>query len=238
MTPAVVVDVGNTSIKWGRCAKDGIAGMATLSPDDPVAWEKQIRSWELETLSRNLGLAAPLIWVVTGVNPERCRRLAGWLRHNGQDVREIESSRILPLRIEVEHPEKVGMDRLFDAIAANAYRQPQAPAIIVDAGSAVTVDFVDETGVFRGGAIMPGLRLMAEALHDYTSLLPRIEVPRTVPSVPGTSTAAAMQAGVYWGVIGGIRALLAEYKTRSDLYLTGGDGPFLAPALGLKCWPR
>lgn len=234
MTPDVVVDVGNTRIKWGRCARDGVAAMASLPPDDWVAWEKQIRDWWL-------GVDTPFNWVVTGVHPEVRKRLVGWLRQRGIKVRVIDSARQLPLRVLVEHPEKVGMDRLFDAVAANAHRRPDAPAVIVDAGSAVTVDLVDEGGAFRGGAIMPGLRLMAEALHDYTSLLPRIEVPQTLPSVPGTSTTAAMQAGVFWAVVGGIRALLREYEAKwekPDIFLTGGDAPLLAPALDLKCWPE
>ena len=82
---------------------------------------------------------------------------------------------------------------------------------------------------------------MAEALHDYTSLLPRIDMPRAIPAVPGTCTRTAMQAGVTWAVIGGIRALLREYESQwrePDVFLTGGDAPLLAPALDLECWPE
>jgi type III pantothenate kinase len=215
--------------------------MVTLPPDDWVAWEKQLAAWGLAWPFRGWELTSPPFWVVTGVHPERRVRLVGWLRQSGQEVRVIESSKELPLRVQLEHPNKAGMDRLLDAVAANARRHRGRAAVIVDAGSAVTVDLVDKTGGFRGGAIMPGLRLMAEALHDYTSLLPRIEVPHTAPAVPGTSTTTAMQAGVFWSVVGGIRALLREYEVachEPDVFLTGGDAPLLAPALGLECWPE
>ena len=76
--------------------------------------------------------------------------------------------------------------------------------MLVDAGSAVTVDWLDETHAFRGGAIFPGLRLMAEALHDYTALLPRVTIAVPVPELPGPSTVPAMQAGIFWAVVGGI----------------------------------
>ena len=82
----------------------------------------------------------------------------------------------MPLEVELEHPDKVGIDRLLNAVAANRRRQEHVAAILVDAGSAVTVDYLDGNGVFRGGAIFPGFRLMARALHDYTALLPIVDI--------------------------------------------------------------
>ncbi|HKI36773.1 MAG TPA: type III pantothenate kinase [Gemmataceae bacterium] len=232
MKPDVVVDVGNTRIKWGRCSADAVVAVASLPPDEPAAWEEQVRAW---------GLSSPASWVVTGVHPPRCEKLVGWLRQRGDDVRVIDSARQLPLQVLVEHPDRVGIDRLLNAVAANAHKSPECPAVIVDAGSAVTVDLVDQTGAFRGGAIMPGLRLMAHALHDHTALLPRIEVPREAPALPGTSTAAAVAAGVFYAWAGGVSTLVHDYMADweyPDVFLTGGDGPLLASALDLTCWPE
>ena len=94
-------------------------------------------------------------------------------------MRVLQYAGELPLRVELEKPDHVGIDRLLDAVAVNSRRAPGVPAVIIDAGSAVTVDLVDGAGAFRGGAILPGLRLMAKSLHDYTALLPLIELPRT-----------------------------------------------------------
>jgi type III pantothenate kinase len=85
---------------------------------------------------------------------------------------------------------------------------------------------------------------MAQSLHDYTALLPLIDVPRTMPPLPGKNTPSAMEAGVFWAVVGGIRALIEEYSALAtadpQIFLTGGDSPLLRPALrgNVVLWPE
>jgi type III pantothenate kinase len=236
MTPAVVVDVGNTRLKWGRCREGAVAAVASLPPDDREAWASQADEWLTPQ---------PDNWAVAGVHPQRRDAFVDWVYEcSGDAVVIIDDPAQLPLRVLLEHPEWVGIDRLLDAVAANSRRRPGAPAILIDAGSAVTVDLVDEAGAFRGGAILPGLRLMAQSLHDYTALLPLIDVPRAVPSLPGASTRAALEAGIFWAVAGGISALIERYAAAApalpEIYLTGGDAPLLRPALRGKVvvWPE
>jgi type III pantothenate kinase len=227
MTPDVVADVGNTRIKWGRCSPAAVLDTASLPPDDAAAWQAQREQW---------GLPRPLVWTVTGVHPPRRGALADWLRQRGDRVIVLDDPAQLPLRVTLERPDHVGIDRLVDAVAANTRRAPDTPAVIIDAGSAVTVDWLDPSGAFAGGAILPGLRLMAQALHDHTALLPLIEVPRQAPAPVGTSTPAAMESGIFWAVAGGVRALVLEMAGRSprppEVYLTGGDAPALHAVLG------
>ena len=105
------------------------------------------------------------------------------------------------------------------------------------------MDWLDEAGAFRGGAIFPGLRLMCKSLNDYTALLPLIEVRTSTPILPGASTPAGMEAGVLGAVVGGIRALAdqlaAQAKTAPARFLTGGDAALLHLALGpeFTFWP-
>ena len=237
MKPSIVVDVGNTRIKWGRFLDS--AQMASLPPEDRAAWQKQLDQWKLQ---------GPLSWAICGVHPRRRDYLADWARQRGDQVWMLEDWRCLPLTVRVEHPEWVGIDRLLNAVAAKAHLQQTPatqgkPAVIVDAGSAVTVDWLDETGAFGGGAIFPGLRLMANALHDYTALLPLIEVRPPVPRLPATSTPTAMEAGIYWAVVGGIRALTDQLAAHAGampaLFVTGGDAALLKPALeaAVILWP-
>lgn len=228
MTPGVVVDVGNSRIKWGRCVLGAVAEIVSLSPDDPAAWEKQAGRW---------GVAGPVgSWVVTSVNPSHCDRLVAWIEQQGGTVRLLAEARELPLRVLLEKPDHVGIDRLLDAVAANARRPPDVPAAVIDAGSAITVDWVDAAGAFCGGAILPGLRLMALALHQHTAFLPLIPNPKGVPPAPGTSTPAAMELGVFWSAVGGVLAVLDAYRRRFDaepaVFLTGGDAAALHSALG------
>jgi type III pantothenate kinase len=122
-------------------------------------------------------------------------------------------------------------------------RTNHEPVIIIDAGSAVTVDLVDEEGAFQGGAILPGMRVMANGLHSYTALLPQIETPAKPPDVLGTSTIAAMEAGIFWSVAGGIEKLIEqisrELRGPPRVFLTGGDAPLLRTVLqsDVELWP-
>ena len=113
----------------------------------------------------------------------------------------------------------VGIDRLLAAVAANRLRNPKRPAVIVDLGTAITVDLVDAEGVFRGGAILPGIAISARAMHDYTDLLPHIPMAELEEPPPalGRATVPAMRSGLYWGAVGAVRELierLAEQDRR------------------------
>ena len=102
----------------------------------------------------------------------------------------------------------------------NSRRRPDTPAVIVDAGSAVTVDYVDERGVFRGGAILPGLRLMAQALHDYTALLPVVTIDGEA-AMPGATTTEAIKAGVFAAVLGGVERLVFHLVSAGRCVIPG-----------------
>lgn len=226
MNVDVVVDVGNSRIKWGHCVAGTVAEAVSLPPDDAAAWTRQRELWHK---------AEPLNWMICGVHPARRDELAAWVRRQGDTVHLLEHARQLPLRVRLEHPDRAGIDRLLDAVAVNARRRAGVPAVVIDAGSAVTVDWVDAEGAFCGGAIFPGLRLMAKALHDHTALLPVVEVSVTLPPLPGATTRAAMECGIAAAVVGGIRELTRRLAALSpvppELYLGGGDGPPLASAL-------
>ncbi len=230
MTPNVVVDIGNTRIKWGLCSPAGVVALASLPPDDAAAWARQRDAWKL-------GRGAA--WAVAGVHPPRSEALARWLRERGDSVQIVDRARLLPLRVAVPEPDKVGIDRLLDAVAVNRLRRPNQAAIIVDAGSAVTIDYVDPSGAFCGGAIAPGLRLMSQALHDYTALLPLVDIDQA-PVPVGKDTRAAMSAGIYWYAVGGVHALLEQQQratsTQAQVFVTGGDGALIAESLRQYGW--
>lgn len=233
MIPDVVIDVGNTRVKWGLVRDGRIAAMASLGPEDPAAWQAQFQDWKL---------APEGLCVISGVNPGQETRLADWFMEQGFNTR-IASHKDLPLRVAVDAPEKTGIDRLLNAVAVNTRRRPGSAAIVVDAGSAVTVDLVDEQGIFRGGAIFPGLHLMARALNQYTAKLPLVDVKRR-SEPPGAATKSAIEAGVFHAVLGGmeslVRSLQARCKTSAEIFFGGGDAEFLAPHLGysVTLWPE
>jgi type III pantothenate kinase len=239
----VVADVGNSRIKWGVCAEQRITASASLPPVDPAAWEKQLSDW---------GLSGSLIWAIGSVNPGNFKVLTDWLQSRGDKVGFIARHNLLPLEIRVDSPERVGVDRLLNAVAANFNLRPSGKrkqarlGVIIDAGTAVTVDVVSPDGAFEGGAIFPGRRLMAAALHEYTALLPFVVGERSNPPPVGTNTSAAIETGIYYAVAGGVNELIFRHSLREGLtrepavFLTGGDAGLMKDSIdnAALLWPE
>ena len=214
MSHRYVADVGNTRIKW---AELGLwQGMQAVAEDE--------QQWQ-ERLPHEPGQ-----WLIASVRPTRAEHLARWLQQRGHQVRICDQASQIPLAVAVEQPQRVGVDRLLNALAARRRLRPGESASLIDAGSAVTVDLLDAQHTFRGGVIFPGLDLMAQVLHHYTALLPAVTFTQPLPTPPARATESALQAGIYAAVVGGIQRCVAIYGA-SRLFLTGGQADLLAPAL-------
>ena len=211
--PDLVADIGNTRLKYGVCEPTGITAIGTLDPKDEESWI--------------LDIPSPRSWTLAGSDPDMRDRFAEWLRSRGDDVAVISDCRRIPIDLAVESPEMVGHDRLLNALAATR-RNAGGNAVVISAGTAVTVDLVDG-GVFRGGAIFPGLNLMARSLHENTARLPLVEI---VPPFryPGTHTEEAIRTGILFSVCGGIERFIAGLPKASigKIFLTGGDAELIA----------
>ncbi|OHB87384.1 MAG: hypothetical protein A3D13_01600 [Planctomycetes bacterium RIFCSPHIGHO2_02_FULL_40_12] len=130
----------------------------------------------------------------------------------------------LNMPILVDNPQKVGVDRLLNALAA--YRRTKTSTIVIDFGTAITIDIVSKNGEFLGGLIMPGIRTSAYALNKQTALLPEVVIKRT-KTIIGKNTEDAIKAGIYFGTVGSIIYIIREIrKVYGDLQYTiatGGD---------------
>jgi len=126
----------------------------------------------------------------------------------------------IPISTALLRPDQAGPDRLLAAWAAATIYG--TPVIVVDLGTATTVDAVDADGFFLGGAIMPGLSLAADALAAGTARLPRVDLEMPADTIGG-DTIAALQAGIVIGHIGAVRELAARMHQRMDLG-TAADG--------------
>jgi type III pantothenate kinase len=234
VTPDVVVDIGNTRLKWGICAGGRVAEVLRLPLDDESAWDMSLaKLLPPRSSSRK--------WAVASVNPPALHRFLGWCSNHGGAV-PFERYTDLPIRVNVDEPAKVGLDRLFGCIAARAMSPAGMPAITVDVGTAVTVNLIDADGVFQGGAIFPGPRLMARALHEFTARLPLID-PTEFPTdeFPGKTTTAAIRLGIDAALAGGMFQLVSLTAQRCItppwLFLTGG-GAYLLDGYELdRCSP-
>ncbi|HKB02379.1 MAG TPA: type III pantothenate kinase [Gemmataceae bacterium] len=218
--PDAVVDIGNSRIKFCRSVGASLQlPVRGLPADDLAAWERLATEW---------GFAPGHSWAVASTNPKLLTHFAEWATGRSENVIVIDSPRKVPIGVSVDEPDRVGIDRLLNALAAQALVKPGEPAIIADAGSAVTVDLLDDQSHFAGGTIFPGLRLMALSLRDHTAQLPLVDATGALPvGPPGRNTEAAMRLGILHAVAGGIDAVVREMASRCSiaprLVLTGGD---------------
>ncbi len=139
----------------------------------------------------------------------------------------------LPIDIpnRTRQPDSVGLDRLLNA--REAHRRFGA-SIVVDFGTAITFDVITSDGEFLGGAIAPGIGLGARALHEFTARLPSVR-PVRQPTPLGKSTQEALQSGLFWMAVGGVRQLLellaAELSEPPTIVATGGDAYLVLSAI-------
>jgi len=129
-------------------------------------------------------------------------------------------------------PQTLGIDRLVLATGATL-KFPLQNRLVIDAGTCVTFDFIDEKDNYLGGAIAPGLRLRYEALHNYTAKLPLLSIENPKDLI-GKSTSESIHSGVVNGLVYEIDGFIDEYKALYSnfiIILTGGDSEFLAKRL-------
>ncbi len=232
----LAIDIGNTAVKLGWFSSLAQVRRGTLpEPLDTqdVTLRDGLPEWPA---SGPLAWPHPAVpWFVTSVNRPATEACLAWRERWGCATSwRLLDYRDVPLSVLVDEPPRVGLDRLATAVAADWLRDPQRPAIVVDAGTALKVHVVTAASEFIGGAILPGFRLASEALHIQTDLLPRIPVTinEAPPAVVGRNTAAAIRSGIYWGAVGAVRELIArirgELPAEPQVFITGGDARGLA----------
>jgi type III pantothenate kinase len=253
MSTLLTADVGNSRIKIGRfefmpCASAPahrdlpIAAPALPEPDAVGALPIEDCDQWADVLTELIAGASPQI-ALASVNRPVAERLKSTIEQMAAERGETWMVSTLtyqhvPLAIAVDEPERVGIDRLCGALAADRLRRREKPAIVIDLGTAIKVDLVTADGVFQGGAILPGIAMSARALHEQTDLLPLIEMPEldVAQDAVGRNTQSAMQAGLYWGAVGAIRELIARQRDRlavsPQVFLTGGAAPSVATLVG------
>ncbi len=129
------------------------------------------------------------------------------------------------LRIKYLNPLEVGADRIVNSVAAkNLY--PNKNILIVDFGTATTLDAISKEGDYLGGAILGGAKLMISALENKTARLPSVEIKKPM-KVCGTTTVESIQSGLYWSTLGGIKELIKQItldKFKADAPIVIGTG--------------
>ncbi|MFO7531720.1 MAG: type III pantothenate kinase [Candidatus Limnocylindrales bacterium] len=206
----LAVDIGNSAAKaalveGSTILEAGRLDTSSASGDDLLDG--------LRVLAGAPGQAPSGILAVSVVDrwTERLERAAAAL---GLPLSVIAASHI-PISTALVRPDATGPDRLLAAWAA--LRLHGSPVIVVDLGTATTVDAVDADGFFLGGAILPGLGLSATALAEGTARLPLVEL-RLPREAIGADTTAAIQSGLVIGHIGAVRELVQRMHLHIDAH--------------------
>ena len=230
----LAIDIGNTSIHLGFFEGKRLRRRRSL-PTPLVRQPARLRL----ALGRVRGEAI-ICSVVPWATPRvvRALRMAGCSRVRvvGRDVR-------VPLRNRYRYPRQVGQDRLVGAFAAwrtfggghgaggTGRGKASKDCIVVDLGTAITIDVVTKAGEYLGGVIAPGLDISLEALASRTALLPKVKL-REPPELLGRDTANSIRSGILYGCAALCDGLVAKLKRRyapdATVVATGGASSLIA----------
>lgn len=213
------IDAGNTRLKWGL--REAGKWLAQDAVDYPA----------LDTLAARLPAPPTRVVACNVAGAEVAARIAALAAPWGLDVDWLRSSAAAcDVRSGYDFPERLGADRWAALIGSRALHP--GPALVVMAGTATTVDVLDDTGLFRGGLILPGLDLMRGALARNTAGLPFANGRyRELP----TNTDDAIVSGTLHATLGAIARIRATLGEEALCLLSGGAAPALMPHLAAPC---
>lgn len=224
----LLVDIGNSRLKWACEFENYFVAQMTLSYQHHH-WKNQLlKAWE--------NLAAPEKMVISSVAFPEILSIVQNVAKQLWSACEMIIPRSMPSGLGVknayQYPEKLGIDRWLCLIAARHF-YPQMAVWIVDCGTAMTLDFMDENGIHHGGLIAPGLTLMKKSLTQNTAALNFSA--QTYSLKLADMTEAAIFSGTLYAAIGLVEQALKTQIDSAVLLLTGGDAPLISPHLSQSC---
>ncbi len=208
----IAVDIGNTNIRLGLFLKGEEKLVVSVTGGSVDELKKELKSmWGKIPISKaSKEKKRDGVIIVSSVKPawtETIRKIAEQL---GEKILLIGKEIPFPIDLSVDktYKDKIGTDRVVTAAAA--YAVVEDAVIVADFGTAVTIDMVDERGVFLGGVIVPGFEASAQALKDSTIQLPKITVSKPA-NVYGTNTEEAINCGLYYSAIATLQEIARRF---------------------------
>jgi type III pantothenate kinase len=220
----IAISVGNTRTQLGQFEGVELQQIQRIPNTDLAKIIEQVAQWWKPMAEDGAVLLA-------SVNDPVGDKLASTIEDQlSTDVFRIGADIPIPIGTQLDPETLTGADRLLNAAAA--FDRVKQACVIVDAGTAVTVDFVDGEGTFHGGAIAPGSTMQMQAMHEHTSALPELAFKAPDPGEAfGRNTAQAMYRGVFHGIRGMVQRLVEQYAEHYGAFplviATGGDAAML-----------
>ncbi|QZE13510.1 type III pantothenate kinase [Halosquirtibacter laminarini] len=215
----LIIDIGNTRVKYAVFDLDKIITILST------------QNFDLEILTQIIEQYSPSSAIISDV------------RNNGDQMKETLNKSIrkvillsektdVPIHNSYKTPETLGKDRLAAVVGAWDLF-PNKNSLVIDAGTAITYDFIDSNGTYLGGNISPGLQTRYRALHDYTGKLPYLIAESTEDEI-GKDTNTAIHNGVGLGLLFEVERYISFFsKKYCDLHIiiTGGDAQYFETKL-------
>lgn len=217
-----VIDIGNTRTKIGIFESDKMQRMDIV---------EEIDSDYLDSLLKENKTIHVCISAVRAFNRELLENFS----EDGLFIK-LDHSIPLPIVNRYKTPETLGNDRLAGIIGAYEH-YGKGNLLVIDAGTCIKFDYLNEEIEYLGGAISPGLRMRFEALHSFTGKLPLIEAKEGHIELIGNSTENSILSGVIRGMLAEIEHIISLYENKYPgirVYMTGGDLGFFDTILKSK----
>ena len=210
----LALDIGNTAVKAGIFEQDTLVKALRFS---------RFNHEQITNLVSQYGIDRVIYSSVREKDIPAISAFSGHVK----TLLELTPQTPLPIDNRYETPHSLGNDRLAGVVGGQALF-PNTPLLVIDAGTALTIDFLDESGSYLGGNISPGLALRFESLHQATGRLPKVDPQENLPLL-GKNTRQAIAAGVQNGIIYEINQYMhsfAQAHGSVKVLLTGGDCNF------------
>ena len=228
------IDIGNTTVEFGFI-QSSITSFKISSNQN-----KSIDEWVFDLLSihnfSNINKEEVEDIVISSVVPNLSDSIKkACFKFYKKKPKLVGEDLKYPIKINYKKIEEVGADRIVNSVAALKISNP--PVVVVDLGTAITFDVINEKGEYEGGAIFPGIDSSLNALFSKTAKLPKVSL-KEISSVIGKSTDESIQSGIFFGYVslveGIINKIQKNFEKNVNVIITGGHSELISKGLSIK----
>ena len=215
----LIIDIGNTRVKAAVFENDSLLELFVFDKKSIVS--------EIKKILKKFTISSSILSSVANLSEFKLRRLSELV-----PILQVSSITKVPFQNNYATPHTLGVDRI--ALIVGAYfKYPRQNVLVIDAGTCITFDFIDQKGSYLGGAISPGIKMRYKSLNKLTAKLPLLDKKKPNNFI-GNSTIESIHSGIVNGVVNEIEGVINQYKKQYldlTVVLTGGDTNFLAKQL-------
>lgn len=205
----LLIDIGNTRVKIALFQGKDLFSTANISECSLKIIQNFVAGHDVSSA------------IISSVKEISCEtsRVADYY-----DAIFLAENTLVPVKNLYRNVEELGADRLAAVVGAY-FLYPKKKVVVFDAGTCLTIDFLNDEGEYIGGRISPGIDMRYKALHNFTDKLPLIQKKKTVPII-GDDTDSSIISGVQQGILAEVGSIISEYRSRNPdtiAVITGGD---------------